>query len=185
MFCKGPSIMLEQDVSNCSLCELRFKCNQVVPGSGSHSGLMVLTTWPDSEEDLLGEALKSRSGLIVRKLLSEAGIHDAYITHLVKCWPRATKVKDIHIRTCSSWLTKELTLVQPKVVLALGREPIRFLLGLKKSYLLADYVGKIHQSTKVTAIAAWFGAEHLVQRGKKADEEFITFLRAIKEAFGV
>jgi len=174
-------MMLEM-VSDCDKCELRSKCNQVIAGHGPEDAkLMVVGEYPGSEEDLLGEPFVGRDGLLISKLLKQAGFEKYYKTLAVKCESR-TAPPEASIQACKSWLRQEVESLRPKVILALGKTPTRLLLNLKKSLKLSDYLGKVHAVNYTSAkIAVWHSSQLLLKSGQKSDIETVRFLTSLKE----
>jgi uracil-DNA glycosylase family 4 len=72
----------------CRRCSLRSGCQQVVPGIGPHNAkIMFVADYPTSEDELYGEPIVGRPGILLEQLLSEADIEkqNTYITYAVKC----------------------------------------------------------------------------------------------------
>jgi DNA polymerase len=131
---------LERAAAGCRGCPLYRHATQTVFGSGLlKSRLMLVGEMPGNEEDLQGEPFVGPAGRILDRALEEAGIdrREAYVTNVVKHfkWEERGK-RRLHktpyakeINACRPWLDKELELVQPDVLVALGATAARALLG--------------------------------------------------------
>ena len=181
--------MIGLQLKDCTKCELRSGCSQVVWGSGSPSPkIMFVGDYPGDEEDLMGEPFMSREGVMLVNLIEKAGIakSDCFFTYSVKCFPAKSKVKREHLKACAPWLWNEMKTIMPTVLVSMGKETTRQLLGLKSTYKLADYVGTINRVDYMKLIVApWYSPNHILQHGKKADAETITFLKRVMELVNV
>jgi DNA polymerase len=100
---------------------------------------MVVGDPPDDDEDRLGQAFAGTAGVLLDNMLravgarrGEVGPQGAYLTNAVKCRaPQGRLVSDEELAQCASYLRREVALVQPKVILAMGR--------FATQVLLADY----------------------------------------------
>ena len=125
---------LSLDVYRCKACDLRIPENRgPVPGVGPiNSPLMIIAEAPSTVEDLMGLPLVGESGLFFTIILNKAGVDRQLvrITNIVKCkgTDNATPSKD-QINACGTHLLNEIAIIQPKVILTLGNEALRFLSG--------------------------------------------------------
>lgn len=114
--------------TECQACELREKCIQVVPASGSiFSKIAFVGEAPGEHEDKQGKPFIGKAGMVLDSLLEylSAKRQNVYITNVVKCRPvtdagKNGKPTSEHIDACRPWLKTELTLLQPKIIVALG-----------------------------------------------------------------
>jgi DNA polymerase len=91
---------------------------------------------PDEEEDRLGQPFAGAPGVLLDNMLKAVGAsrngigpQGAYLTNVVKCRaPQGRLVGDEELAQCASYLRRELALVQPKVILAMGRFATQVLL---------------------------------------------------------
>lgn len=179
----------EQD---CNRCHLRKDCNQVVPGYGPASKLMLVGEAPGENEDLLGEPFVGLAGELLSKMLKEAGINRkaCFITNSVRCrpttkngrWVKNRPPTDDEIQSCKDWLWKEIQVIQPSVIVTFGKVPTRLLLRLKKTFRMADYFGKhltVDYSDAII-IPCWHPS-YLLQHGKDKLEDSINLLKSVKQ----
>lgn len=131
---------LRTSLKGCRACPLWKPATQAVPGKGPAAApIMFVGEQPGDKEDLAGEPFIGPAGQVLRGVLSEIG-HDPdniYVTNAVKHFkfePRGKRrlhknptVKEID--HCKWWLNREIELVQPRVVVALGGSAVRALTG--------------------------------------------------------
>jgi len=123
---------LQQVVSQCQLCELHATRTQTVFGAGNqHADLLIIGEAPGAEEDSLGEPFVGQAGKLLDAMLHAIQLDrkQVYITNVLKCRPPQNR--DPHtseIICCDSYLQRQITLIQPKVILAVGRVAAHHLL---------------------------------------------------------
>lgn len=131
---------LPEAINHCKRCDLWRSATQGVPGEGkSPNGLMLVGEAPGDSEDLKGHPFVGPAGAMLDRALEEAGMDrkSVYVTNAVKHFkfePRGTRRLHVkpsaeEIQACNWWLTEELRLVAPKLVIALGATAARALLG--------------------------------------------------------
>jgi uracil-DNA glycosylase family 4 len=118
----------------CPLCETR---THAVPGEGDPAArLMLVGEGPGESEDLSGRPFVGRAGDLLNKMLEAIAIPraDAFIANVVKCRPPKNRVPLPDEReACRPYLHRQIALVQPRVLLALGGTAAEAMLGVKKS----------------------------------------------------
>jgi DNA polymerase len=116
--------------TRCDLCQTRI---QVVAGEGNpDADLMFVGEAPGAEEDNRGVPFVGRSGKLLDLALEEAGISrsDVFITSTLKCRPPANRdPRRPEIEACRPWLSEQIRLIEPKVVVTLGNFATRLLSG--------------------------------------------------------
>jgi uracil-DNA glycosylase family protein len=133
---------LEKAAQGCRGCELYENATQTVFGVGSATARVVLVgEQPGDQEDRQGLPFVGPAGRILDRGLEEVGIKrsEAYVTNAVKHFRftqaapgkrRIHKTPDaVHISACKPWVTAELTIIDPEVVICLGATAARALLG--------------------------------------------------------
>jgi DNA polymerase len=130
-----------REVENgCRRCPLYKNATQAVPGEGpAHAAVMMVGEQPGDKEDLTGKPFVGPAGKLLDRALQEAGIdrRDVYVTNAVKHFkfePRGkrrihSKPNAGEIDRCKWWLDQELSLIKPRVVVALGATAARSLFG--------------------------------------------------------
>jgi uracil-DNA glycosylase family 4 len=123
-----------RECRKCPLCETR---THAVPGEGNPvARLMCVGEGPGESEDLSGRPFVGRAGDLLNKMLEAIAVPraDAYIANVVKCRPPKNRVPLPDEReACLPYLHRQIALVQPKVLLALGGTAAEAMLGIKKS----------------------------------------------------
>ena len=115
---------LRDEATACELCELHATRNTVVFGTGNdNADLMFVGEAPGADEDQQGEPFVGRAGQLLTKIVEAMGFRrdDVYIANVIKCRPPGNRnPKPIEIETCEPFLLKQVELIQPKVICALG-----------------------------------------------------------------
>ena len=125
---------LHEEMRGCTRCPLHEARNRVVPGEGpADARVMLVGEAPGEQEDRDGRPFTGRSGAFLDGLLEDAGIarEGLYITSSVKCRPPGNRTPHAgELRTCrQAWLERQLELVDPELVVLLGRTAVRQVLG--------------------------------------------------------
>lgn len=113
-------------ISNCMKCSLGQNRNKFVFGVGDrHADLMFVGEAPGREEDLKGEPFVGRGGKLLDKILSAikmTRLKNVYICNVLKCRPPQNRdpLPD-EVEKCESYLLHQITLIKPKLIVALGR----------------------------------------------------------------
>lgn len=132
-------------VANCQRCGLCTTRTQTVFGVGDKSSrLLVLGEAPGADEDRLGEPFVGRAGQLLDQMLKAMGWprEQAYIANLLKCRPPDNRdPRAEEVAACEPYLLRQLELVQPSVILALGRQAAQYLLNSKAP--LAELRGRV------------------------------------------
>lgn len=116
----------------CGLCELR---QSVVWGEGNlAAGVMFIGEGPGRDEDLEGRPFVGRSGRVLTDIIEKGmGLprSHVYITNVVKCRPPGNRdPRPGEVSACSRYLTRQIEVIRPKVLVAVGSVAGRTLLGL-------------------------------------------------------
>ncbi len=124
---------LEAVVSGCRRCELHGGRTRTVFGSGEpRARCMIIGEAPGAEEDARGEPFVGRAGQLLNAMLRAIGMSrdTVYITNIVKCRPPKNRdPKPEEMLACSPYLSQQIGLVKPRVILAVGRVAAQHLLG--------------------------------------------------------
>ena len=112
----------------CRGCDLWERATQIVFGEGTkRADVMLVGEQPGDHEDLEGRPFVGRSGKLLDELLGEAGLvrADVFITNVVKARPPGNRdPKAGEVAHHMPWLEAELALVQPRLVVPLGRHAL-------------------------------------------------------------
>lgn len=124
------------DAALCAACRLSAGRTRSVPGLGSVRPLvMVIGEGPGSEEDKTGMAFVGPAGQLLDKMLEAIGLSrntNCFIGNIVKCRPPMNRdPAPDEQAACMPFLDRQLAILRPKAILAVGRIPAQTLLGVK------------------------------------------------------
>ncbi|WP_232516621.1 uracil-DNA glycosylase [Thauera sinica] len=124
---------LEADIRNCAACVLCERRRQAVPGVGDRRARwMLVGEGPGAEEDLRGEPFVGQAGKLLDNMLAAIGLkrgEDVYIANAVKCRPPHNRTPEAgEVAACLPYLERQIELVQPRLLVALGRPAAQALL---------------------------------------------------------
>ena len=115
-------------IRECSACPLHTTRTRAVPGSGPASArILALGEAPGEREDLQGEPFVGAAGKLLTRLLEDAGLSraDIFITNTVKCRPPGNRDPlPEEVTACAGFLDAQLEILQPDVILLLGRHAV-------------------------------------------------------------
>lgn len=129
---------LESEIRRCTACRLCAQRKQAVPGAGDRfAEWMLVGEGPGAEEDRLGEPFVGAAGKLLDAMLAAIGLlrgRGVYIANAVKCRPphNRTPERD-EIDACFPFLARQIELVRPKLLVALGRPAAQALLKTEVS----------------------------------------------------
>lgn len=123
---------LEVAAKACTACALHSTRKNVVFGIGNQNAdLLIVGEAPGAQEDQQGEPFVGRAGQLLNNMLKTIGLSrdEIYIANILKCRPPNNRdPKPEEVSLCTPFLTKQIALLQPKVILAVGRIAAHFLL---------------------------------------------------------
>ncbi|HON50017.1 MAG TPA: uracil-DNA glycosylase [Candidatus Sumerlaeota bacterium] len=124
--------IIAEEVAICKKCRLWEKRTNTVPGDGATNAKLVFVgEAPGQQEDLQGIPFVGRAGKLLEKLLSDIGLkrEDVFICNVVKCRPPNNRdPQPDKISACEPILIKQLEIIKPLVICALGRHAAQTLL---------------------------------------------------------
>ncbi|MBV9576861.1 MAG: uracil-DNA glycosylase [Gammaproteobacteria bacterium] len=128
---------LQQSVTQCTACGLHKTRTQTVFGVGNKQAeLMVIGEAPGYHEDQQGEPFVGRAGQLLTEMLKAIGFErqQIYIANILKCRPpnnRDPQAEEVAL--CTPFLDKQIALIKPRLLLAVGRIATHYLLKTKSS----------------------------------------------------
>lgn len=132
---------LAGQISSCMDCNLSQHRTRAVPGEGPEDAdLMFIGEGPGYNEDQQGRPFVGQAGLYLEELLASIGFSrdDVYITNMVKCRPPNNRDPfPGEIQACSKYLDVQIKLIQPRVIVTLGRHSLG-------KFLPGETIGKTH-----------------------------------------
>src|SRR6266496_3475676 len=143
---------LREAASMCRACDLWKRGTQTVFGEGApHARVMFVGEQPGDKEDLMGRPFVGPAGVLLDKMLVEAGIDrsEVYVTNVVKHFkwePRGKrrihkKPNAMQIAACRPWLDAEVELVKPHVLVLLGATAAQAIMG--SSFKVTQHRGEL------------------------------------------
>ena len=135
------------DLWGCNRCALSFSRKRIVLYRGDpRSDIMIISEAPGKSEDEKGIAMVGRSGqkIVTDFALQGYGTDVIYYCHIVCCRPPDDRAPyEPEIAHCSDWLNRQLQLVKPKVIIALGRPVVKRLIpGINPKLNMRDIEGR-------------------------------------------
>jgi len=148
---------LARQCTRCPLCSGR---TNAVPGEGNPGAdFMVVGEGPGEQEDLSGRPFVGRAGELLDKMLAAIDIErsSAFIANVVKCRPPRNRAPLPDERAaCLPYLYRQIALVRPRVILALGATAAEALLGVKRP--LGDLRLKVHRFDGIPLVVTYHPA---------------------------
>jgi len=154
---------LDQVIATIAACQKCFLCRgrtKTVPGEGSaKSGLMFVGEGPGQTEDETGRPFVGKAGELLTKMIEAIGLarSDVYIANAVKCRPpQNRKPLPDELAACWPYLERQIELLEPRVLVALGATAAETLLQARRS--LADLRGRVHSYRGIPLIVTYHPA---------------------------
>jgi uracil-DNA glycosylase len=137
--------LIREDLGDCTRCKLHKQGRkQIVFGVGNpRAELMFVGEGPGADEDEQGEPFVGRAGQLLNNMITAMGIQraDVYIANIVKCRPPGNRTPERdECETCSPFLLRQIDVIKPKVIVALGAVAAKTLLALNGS--MSDLRGR-------------------------------------------
>ncbi len=168
-----PLRELSQAISACTKCSLAKGRTKVVPGEGPEDAeLMFIGEGPGYNEDQQGRPFVGQAGKFLEELLTSIGLNrsQVYICNVIKCRPPGNRDPlPVEIETCRPWLDQQVEMINPKVIITLGRYSLA-------RFFPRDSISKVHGTARKqdgrAIIAMYHPAAALHQQSlRKAIEE--------------
>ncbi len=149
---------------NCTRCKLHKQGRkQIVFGVGNpRAELMFVGEGPGADEDAQGEPFVGRAGQLLNNMIKAMGLQreDVYIANIVKCRPPGNRTPERdECETCSPFLMRQIAVIKPKVIVALGAVAAKNLLAI--SAPMSELRGRFYDFLPAGASndPAWPGAQ--------------------------
>ena len=130
--------LIREDLGDCTRCKLHQQGRkQIVFGVGiPRAELMFVGEGPGADEDAQGEPFVGRAGQLLNNMIRAMGLRreDVYIANVVKCRPPGNRTPERdECDTCSPFLMRQIAVIKPKVIVALGAVAAKNLLAINAS----------------------------------------------------
>ncbi len=138
---------IQDDIGDCTRCPLAYAGRRkiVFADGDPNARLMFVGEGPGADEDASGVPFVGKAGQLLNNMIGAMGLkrEEVYIANIVKCRPPANRAPEpVEANTCSQFLLRQIDVVQPQVIVALGATAATYLLGVKQS--LVSLRGKWH-----------------------------------------
>ncbi|MDZ4200919.1 MAG: uracil-DNA glycosylase [Gallionella sp.] len=148
-------------VKNCDICKLRAGCSQTVFGTGDQQAdWLFVGEGPGADEDAQGEPFVGQAGKLLDNMLLAIKLKRGkrvYIANVVKCRPPGNRVPEAdEVAACLPYLQRQIALIRPKVIVALGKTAATALLG--KEATLASLRGSTHEYDGIPLVITYHPA---------------------------
>ncbi|HLP96974.1 MAG TPA: uracil-DNA glycosylase [Sideroxyarcus sp.] len=162
---------LKQTVHDCTACKLRAGCTQTVFGVGDENAdWLFVGEGPGADEDVRGEPFVGQAGKLLDNMLAAIKLKrgdNVYIANIVKCRPPENRTPEAdEIATCLPYLQRQIALIKPKLIVALGKTAATALLG--RDATLGSLRGTLHDYHGTPLIVTYHPAYLLRSPAEKA-----------------
>lgn len=162
---------LGEQVANCRKCGLCERRKQAVLGVGDHNAeWMFVGEGPGAEEDERGEPFVGQAGKLLDAMLAAVEMRrgdNVYIANAVKCRPPGNRTPEGHeMAACRPFLERQIELVRPKLLIALGRPAAQTLLGSEVKIGAAR--GRVFRYRDIPVVVTYHPAYLLRNLGDKS-----------------
>lgn len=152
---------LEAQIRDCTACVLHRQRKQAVPGVGDRNpDWLMVGEGPGAEEDRRGEPFVGPAGMLLDAMLAAVGISrraGAYIANSVKCRPPNNRTPETaEIATCFPYLERQVALLRPRLIVALGRPAAQSLLN--REIRIADARGQTYAFAGIPVVVTYHPA---------------------------
>jgi uracil-DNA glycosylase family 4 len=138
--------LIRDDLGDCTRCALHEGRNKIVFADGNpNARLLFVGEGPGADEDAQGLPFVGRAGQLLNNMIAAMGLkrEEVYIANIVKCRPPGNRTPEPEeANTCSPFLFRQIDVVRPQVLVALGATAATYLLGQRQP--LAGLRGRVH-----------------------------------------
>jgi DNA polymerase len=176
---------LREAVRTCTACGLCKQRKQAVFGVGNESAeWLFVGEGPGADEDEQGDPFVGQAGKLLDSMLAAIGIkrgREVYIANVVKCRPPGNRTPTLdEAQACAGFLDRQIDLIAPKIIVALGKTAATRLLGTEAS--LASLRRKVHHYRGTPVVVTYHPAYLLRSLPEKAKawEDLVFARRALR-----
>jgi DNA polymerase len=161
----GPSPLvtlqgIRKELGDCKRCKLHRTRRTIVFGEGNGKAtLMFIGEGPGYDEDVQGRPFVGKAGQLLTKIIESINLRreEVYIANIVKCRPPQNRNPDPdEIQNCNPFLMKQIRVIQPKIICALGTFSAQTL--LQTDTKISDLRGKLFDLEGITVIPTYHPA---------------------------
>lgn len=174
--------IIRDEIGDCTRCALHKGRNKIVFADGdANARLMFVGEGPGADEDAQGLPFVGRAGQLLNNMIAAMGLkrEQVYIANIVKCRPPGNRTPEPdEANTCTPFLFRQIDVVRPQVLVALGATAATYLLGHKQP--LAGLRGRVHAFRGMQLIVTYHPA-FLLRDPRQKKEAWADLQMAMKE----
>lgn len=174
--------IIRDEIGDCTRCALHKGRNKLVFGDGdANARLMFVGEGPGADEDAQGLPFVGRGGQLLNNMIAAMGLkrEEVYIANVVKCRPPANRTPEPdEANTCTPFLFRQIDVVRPQVLVALGATAATYLLGHRQP--LAGLRGRVHAFRGMQLIVTYHPA-YLLRDPRQKKEAWADLQIAMRE----
>ncbi len=177
------------DVAACTACGLCRTRNRTVPGVGdANADWLFIGEAPGAEEDARGEPFVGQAGRLLDNMFAALGLargRKVYVANVLKCRPPGNRAPEpAEVDACRPYLDRQIALIRPKLVVALGRSAAMTLLGSDAT--ISSLRGRVHRFGDLPLVVTYHPAYLLrtLPDKAKAWEDLLLARRTMAEMGG-
>jgi uracil-DNA glycosylase len=174
--------LIREEIGDCTRCALHKGRNKLVFADGDpNARLMFVGEGPGADEDAQGLPFVGRAGQLLNNMITAMGLsrEQVYICNVVKCRPPGNRTPEPEeANTCTPFLFKQIDVVRPQVIVALGATAATYLLGHRQP--LAGLRGRVH-AFRGTQLIVTYHPAFLLRDPRQKKEAWADLQIAMKE----
>jgi DNA polymerase len=174
--------LIRDEIGDCTRCALHSGRTKLVFGDGSPAArLLFVGEGPGADEDAQGLPFVGRAGQLLNNMIAAMGLkrEEVYIANVVKCRPPGNRTPEPdEANTCSQFLFRQIDVVRPEVLVALGATAATYLLGQRQP--LAGLRGRVHSFRGARLIVTYHPA-YLLRDPRQKKEAWADLQIAMRE----
>jgi len=173
---------IREEIGDCTRCPLAYAGRRsIVFGEGDpNARLMFVGEGPGADEDVSGRPFVGKAGQLLNNMIAAMGLkrEEVYIANIVKCRPPQNRVPEpAEADVCRQFLLRQMNIVQPEVIVALGATAATYLLGARQS--LGSLRGRWH-SCRGARLAVTYHPAFLLRDPRQKAEAWKDLQMAMK-----
>ena len=174
---------LRLEIGDCTRCPLAYAGRHTIvfADGDPKARLMFVGEGPGADEDASGLPFVGKAGQLLNNMITAMGLtrEEVYIANIVKCRPPANRTPEfVEATTCSQFLLRQIDIVRPEVIVALGSTAATYLLGVRQS--LASLRGLWH-AARGAKVAVTYHPAFLLRDPRQKGEAWKDLQRVMVE----
>ena len=174
--------LIREEIGDCTRCALHTGRNKLVFADGDpNARLLFVGEGPGADEDAQGLPFVGRAGQLLNNMITAMGLkrEEVYICNVVKCRPPGNRTPEPEeANTCTPFLFRQIDVVRPQVIVALGATAATYLLGHRQP--LAGLRGRVH-AFRGTQLIVTYHPAFLLRDPRQKKEAWADLQIAMKE----